>query len=266
MRQTDSVRILIIGGGGREHALAWKLSQEAEVICVPGSAGISEDVECVAIATHDFAKIIKLAKERAVELIVVGPEDPLVAGLADALRESGFPTFGPGQVAAQLEGSKAFAKAMMQRAGVPTAAYQSFIDVGASKEYVKREFAEGRQVALKASGNALGKGVIVCNTLTEALEGIDTLKTLGEAGRTLVIEERLIGREFSLLTMVSEKGILSRSSIRTRDRIPVEWEPTPLCPGLMRTLSRKLKKKSSSPFFRPFKTIRFHTEGCSLAE
>ena len=208
MSQTDSVRILIIGGGGREHALAWKLSQEAEVICAPGNPGIAEDVECVPVPTHDFAKIVQLAKDRAIDLAVVGPEDPLVAGLADALRESGFPTFGPGQVAAQLEGSKAFAKAMMQRAGVPTAAYQTFIDAGASKEYVRREFGEGRQVALKASGNALGKGVIVCTTVEEALEGIDTLKALGEAGRTLVIEERLVGREFSLLTMVSENGIL----------------------------------------------------------
>lgn len=209
MRQTYTVRILVIGGGGREHALAWKLSQEAEVICAPGNPGIAEDVECVAIPTHDFAGIVKLAQERTVDLVVVGPEGPLIAGLADALREQGFLTFGPGQVAAQLEGSKAFAKAMMQRSGVPTASYQTFIDVDASKEYVIRQFAEGKQVVLKASGNALGKGVIVSETLEEALEGIDTLKALGEAGKTLVIEERLVGREFSLLTIVSDSGIHS---------------------------------------------------------
>ena len=209
MRQTYSVRILVIGGGGREHALAWKLAQEAEVICAPGNPGIADDVECVPIPAHDFAGIVKMARDRVVDLVVVGPEDPLIAGLADALREQGFPTFGPGQVAAQLEGSKAFAKAMMQRTGVPTAAYQTFTDAGASKEYVTRMFGEGRQVALKASGNALGKGVIVCSTLEEALVGIDTLKSLGEAGRTLVIEERLIGREFSLLTVVSDAGVFS---------------------------------------------------------
>ncbi len=209
MRQTYTVRILVIGDGGREHALAWKLSQEAEVICAPGNPGIAEDVECVAIPTHDFAGIVKLAHERTVDLVVVGPEGPLIAGLADALREQGFLTFGPGQVAAQLEGSKAFSKAMMQRSGVPTASYQTFIDVDASKEYVIRQFAEGKQVVLKASGNALGKGVIVSETLEEALEGIDILKALGEAGKTLVIEERLVGREFSLLTIVSDSGIHS---------------------------------------------------------
>ena len=209
MRQTYTVRILVIGGGGREHALAWKLSQEAEVICAPGNPGIAQDVECVAVSTHDFGGIVRLAHEREVDLVVVGPEDPLIAGLADALREQGILTFGPGQVGAQLEGSKAFAKAMMQRSGVPTASYQTFIDTGASKEYVKKQFAEGKQVALKASGNALGKGVIVCDSLEEALEGIDTLKALGEAGRTLVIEERLVGREFSLLTIVSDSHIYS---------------------------------------------------------
>lgn len=203
------MRILVIGGGGREHALAWKLSEEAEVICAPGNPGISEDVECIPVAQHDFASILKLAKERSVDLVVVGPEDPLIAGLADALREQGFLTFGPGSNAAQLEGSKAFAKAMMQRAGVPTASYQTFIDAAASKEYVRLQFSEGMQVVLKASGNALGKGVIVCPTLEEALEGIDTLKALGEAGRTLVIEQRLIGREFSLLTIVGDQGIHS---------------------------------------------------------
>ena len=203
------MRILVVGGGGREHALAWKLSQEVEVICAPGNAGIAEDVECVPVPVNDFAGLLKLAKDREVDLVVVGPEDPLVMGLADAFREQGFAVFGPGKVAAQLEGSKAFAKAMMQRAGVPTAAYQTFIDGIMAKEYCRKMYADGRQVALKASGNALGKGVIVCETLGEAIEGVDTLRALGEAGRTLVIEERLLGREFSLLTIVSDQGIFS---------------------------------------------------------
>jgi phosphoribosylamine--glycine ligase len=199
----------VIGGGGREHALAWKLSQEADVICAPGNAGIAEDVECVAIPAHDFAGIVKLAKEREIDLVVVGPEDPLVAGLADALRDQGIPTFGPGRVAAQMEGSKAFAKAMMQRAGVPTASYQTFIDADKAKEYCREQYSQNKQVALKASGNALGKGVIVCDTIEQAVAGIDQLKALGEAGRTLVIEERLTGPEFSLLTIVSDQGIYS---------------------------------------------------------
>lgn len=203
------MRILVIGSGGREHALAWKLSQEAEVICAPGNAGIAEDVECVDIPVHDFAGIVKLAKSREVDLAIVGPEDPLIAGLADALRDQEIPTFGPGRVAAQLEGSKAFAKAQMLRAGVPTASYQTFIDAEAAKEHCRKMFGENRQVALKASGLALGKGVIVCDTLAQAIEGVETLKALGEAGRTLVIEERLIGREFSLLTIVSDQGVQS---------------------------------------------------------
>ncbi|MBS1728923.1 MAG: phosphoribosylamine--glycine ligase [Armatimonadetes bacterium] len=203
------MRILVIGSGGREHALAWKLAEEAEVICAPGNAGITEDVECANVSTMDFASILGLVRGRAVDLVVVGPEDPLVMGLADALRDQGIPTFGPGRAAAQLEGSKAFSKAMMMRAGVPTAGYQTFIDGTAAKEYCRRMFGEERQVALKASGNALGKGVIVCSTLEQALEGVDQLRALGEAGRTLVIEERLIGREFSLLTLVSDDGIHS---------------------------------------------------------
>lgn len=209
----------MIGGGGREHALAWKLSQEAEVICAPGNAGIAEDVECVAIPVHDFAGIVKLAKEREVDLVVVGPEDPLIAGLADALREQGFPTFGPGRVAAQLEGSKAFAKAMMQRAGVPTASYQTFIDAEKAKEYCREQYSQNKQVALKASGNALGKGVIVCDTIEQAISGIDQLKALGEAGRTLVIEERLTGPEFSLLTIVSDQGIYSLPVAQDHKRV-----------------------------------------------
>ena len=205
------MRILVIGGGGREHALAWKLSEEAEVICAPGNPGISEDVECIPVAQHDFASILKLAKERSIDLVVVGPEDPLIAGLADALREQGFLTFGPGSNAAQLEGSKAFAKAMMQRAGVPTASYQTFIDAAASKEYVRLQFSEGMQVVLKASGNALGKGVIVCPTLEEALEGIDTLKALGEAGRTLVIEQ--LQRRPTEVIRKAVKGMLPKNKL-----------------------------------------------------
>lgn len=203
------MRILVVGSGGREHALAWKLSQDDEVICAPGNAGIASDVECVPIAINDFAGILNLAKDRNVDLVVVGPEDPLVMGLADALRDQGFLVFGPGKFAAQLEGSKAFSKAMMMRAGVPTAAYQTFIDGQAAKDYCRKMFDSGKQVAVKASGNALGKGVVVCGTYEEAEFGIDQLRALGEAGRTLVIEERLAGREFSLLTLVSDTGVHS---------------------------------------------------------
>ena len=203
------MRILVIGSGGREHALCWKLAQEAEVICAPGNAGIAEDAECINIPVNDFHSLLTLIRERSIDLVVIGPEDPLITGLADAVREAGVLCFGPGQAAAQLEGSKAFCKAMMQRAGVPTADYQVFIDADAAKAYATTKYSSGTKLAIKASGNALGKGVIVAETLKEAEEGIDTLKALGEAGKTLVLEEKLEGKEFSLLTITNGKEIYS---------------------------------------------------------
>lgn len=203
------MRILVIGSGGREHALCWKLAQEAEVICAPGNAGIAEDAECINIPVNDFHSLLTLIRERSIDLVVIGPEDPLVRGLADAVREAGVLCFGPGQAAAQLEGSKAFCKAMMQRAGVPTADYQVFIDADAAKAYATTKYSAGIKLAIKASGNALGKGVIVAETLKEAEEGIDTVKALGEAGKTLVLEEKLEGKEFSLLTITNGKEIYS---------------------------------------------------------
>ena len=203
------MRILVVGSGGREHALCWKLAQEAEVICAPGNDGISEDVECVNIPVNDFHSMLALIREREIDLVVVGPEDPLVAGLADAVREAGVLCFGPGRAGAQLEGSKAFCKAMMKRAGVPTADYQVFIDADAAKAYATQKYSEGSKLAIKASGNALGKGVIVGETLEEAHSGVDTLKALGEAGKTLVLEEKLEGREFSLLTITNGSEIYS---------------------------------------------------------
>lgn len=203
------MRILVIGSGGREHALCWKLAQEADVICAPGNAGIAHEVECINIPAHDFHSLLALIKERSIDLVVVGPEDPLVAGLADAVREAGVLCFGPGRAGAQLEGSKAFCKAMMQRAGVPTAEYRVFIDAESAKSYARDVYSSGRKLAIKASGNALGKGVIVAESIEEAETGIDTLKALGEAGKTLVLEEKLEGREFSLLTLTNGKDILS---------------------------------------------------------
>ncbi len=189
------------------------------MICAPGNPGIAEECECVPIQVNDFAGLLRLGREREIDLVVVGPEDPLVMGLADAFREQGFLVFGPNKYSAQLEGSKAFSKAMMMRAGVPTASYQTFIDGQMAKEYCRKCFAEGRQVAIKASGNALGKGVVVCGTVEEAEAAVDLLRGLGEAGRTLVIEERLIGPEFSLLTLVSDAGILSLPLAQGQKRV-----------------------------------------------
>jgi phosphoribosylamine--glycine ligase len=233
------MRILVVGSGGREHALCWKLAQEAEVICAPGNAGIAEVADTINIPTNNFHSLLNLIKEREIDLVVVGPEDPLVAGLADAIREAGVLCFGPGQAAAQLEGSKAFCKAMMLRARVPTADYRVFIDADAAKSYASTKYAEGTKLAIKASGNALGKGVIVAESLQEAEEGIDTLKALGEAGKTLVLEEKLEGKEFSLLTITNGIDIYSLPVAQDYKRIfdgdqgpntggmgtfsPVEW-------------------------------------------
>lgn len=201
------MRILVVGSGGREHALCWKLSQEAEVLCAPGNPGIDEDCETVAVPVSDHDGIIELARARSVDLVVVGPEDPLVAGLAEKLRMAGVWTFGPSTAAAQHEGSKAWSKSMMVAAGVPTAAALTFHDAGAAKNYARQRFDVGRQVVVKASGAALGKGVIVCDSIDQADNAIDdmlTRKTFGAAGDTVIVEDRLQGREFSLLAVVSD--------------------------------------------------------------
>ncbi|MBC8064103.1 MAG: phosphoribosylamine--glycine ligase [Chlorobia bacterium] len=200
------MRILVIGSGGREHALAWKLSQEAEVIVAPGNAGIAEDAECVEVRTGDSQGILDLCRSRFVDLVVVGPEDPLVAGLADFLRANGVAVYGPGKDGAQLEASKSFSKDLMIQAGVPTAQFEAFKDATKAKAFAKSLADSGSMPVIKASGNALGKGVVVANTLDEAEEAIDSMmldREFGEAGSTVVVEERLLGYEFSLLSICS---------------------------------------------------------------
>lgn len=206
------VKVLVIGGGGREHALAWKLSQEAEVLCAPGNAGIADDVECVPVKTSDHEAIVELCRTRSIELVVVGPEDPLVDGLADKLRSEGIPAYGPGAAGARLEGSKAFSKQVMVSAGVPTAKAGTCTDPVEARAYAASLFADGRRAVVKASGNALGKGVVVCETVEEAFEAIDRMmvhREFGDAGDKVVVEQRLAGREFSLLTMVSDEDFTS---------------------------------------------------------
>lgn len=201
-----SVRILVIGSGGREHALAWKLAQEAEVLVAPGNAGIAQDVECVDVRANDPHGILGLCRQRSIDLVVVGPEDPLIAGLANYLRENGVAVYGPSSDGAQLEGSKAYSKQLMAEAGVLTARYESFQDAHLAKEFARGLAESGAMPVIKASGNALGKGVVVANSLEEAEEAIDMMmvdREFGDAGSTVVVEERLMGFEFSLLTLCS---------------------------------------------------------------
>ena len=202
----------MVGAGGREHALAWKLSQEAEVVVCPGNPGIAEDCETIAVTAKDHEGLVSICQSRKIDLVVVGPEDPLIDGLGDALRSAGIAVYGPNRDGAQLEGSKAFSKSVMQDAGVPTAAFESFTDPTQAIDYARRRFDEGRSVVVKASGNALGKGVFVSPTFEEAREAIERMmvaREFGTAGDTVVVEDRLIGPEFSLLTMVGDQNYVS---------------------------------------------------------
>jgi len=201
------LRILVVGSGGREHALAWKLSSEAEVIACPGNAGIAEEVECFDVKASDHGAISDLCKSESIDLCVIGPEDPLVAGLADHLRSVGIATYGPSASGAALEASKAFSKDLMAEAGIPTARYRSFTEVDQAKSFASELVESGALPVIKASGNALGKGVVVCNSLDEANDAIDAVmrdREFGDAGETIVVEERLRGFEFSLLTLCSD--------------------------------------------------------------
>lgn len=206
------MKILIIGSGGREHALAWKLSHEAEIFAAPGNPGIAQIGQCFPFAPSDISGLRIMCKSLRPDLIVIGPEDPLILGLADSLREDGHVVFGPSAAAARLEGSKAFSKALMEHARVPTAWYRTFNDAGEAKKFARELFEKGRGAVVKASGAALGKGVVVCDSAEQAEAAVNDMMvegSLGEAGRTVVIEERLRGREFSLLTIASEESYVS---------------------------------------------------------
>lgn len=206
------MKILVVGSGGREHALAWKLAQEAEIFAAPGNPGISSLCECFDVPALEITEQVALARRLKADLVVVGPEDPLIAGLADALRAEDIAVFGPGSAGAQLEGSKAFSKALMKESGVPTAAFGTFTDAWDAKRYIAEQDEAGRKLVIKASGAALGKGVTVCSTRQEAEAAADfalTAHGFGSAGAEIVIEERLVGPEFSLLTLCSDGDFFS---------------------------------------------------------
>ena len=216
------MKVLIVGGGGREHAIAvaMKKSKRADQIyCVPGNAGIAEVAECnPSIGVMEFDKIVSYAKEKAVDLVFVAPDDPLVGGLVDVLQEAGLRTFGPNKAAAILEGSKAFSKDLMKKYNIPTAAYETFDDPDKAIAYL--ETAE-MPIVLKADGLALGKGVLICNTLEEAKAGVKEImldKHFGSAGNRMVIEEFMTGREVSVLSFVDGKTIRTMTSAQDHKR------------------------------------------------
>ena len=215
------MKVLVIGGGGREHAICWKLSKSPkvdELYCAPGNAGIAEVAKCVDIGVMDFEKIADFAKKEAFDLVVVGPDDPLAGGIVDVLEEKGLRVFGPRKNAAILEGSKAFSKDLMKKYGIPTAAYETFDTPEAALKYLETTPAP---IVLKADGLALGKGVLICNTREEAKEGVKTLmldKQFGHAGDRIVVEQFMTGREVSVLSFVDGKTIKIMTSAQDHKR------------------------------------------------
>ena len=216
------MKVLIVGGGGREHAIAVSMKKSPRVdklYCVPGNAGIAQIAECEpGIGVMEFERIVAYAKEKQVDLVFVAPDDPLVGGLVDALEEAGIRTFGPNKAAAILEGSKAFSKDLMKKYNIPTAAYETFEDADKAMEYLKTA---DMPIVLKADGLALGKGVLICNTLEEALAGVKEIMTdkhFGSAGNKMVVEEFMTGREVSVLSFVDGKTIKTMTSAQDHKR------------------------------------------------
>lgn len=216
------MKVLIVGGGGREHAIAVSMKKSKRVdklYCVPGNAGIAQIAECEpSIGVMEFEKIAAYAKEKAVDLVFVAPDDPLVGGLVDVLEAAGLRVFGPRANAAILEGSKAFSKDLMKKYNIPTAAYETFDDPEKALAYL--ETAE-MPIVLKADGLALGKGVLICNTLEEAKAGVKEImldKHFGSAGNRMVIEEFMTGREVSVLSFVDGKTIKTMTSAQDHKR------------------------------------------------
>ncbi|MDD6135650.1 MAG: phosphoribosylamine--glycine ligase [Lachnospiraceae bacterium] len=215
------MRVLLVGGGGREHAIAWKVSQSKHVtklFAAPGNAGIAEYAECVDISVMDAPKLVAFAKEQNIDFVIVGPDDPLVAGVADAFTEAGMRVFGPSKKAAIIEGSKAFSKDLMKKYGIPSAAYETFDNPEDALAYLETA---KMPIVLKADGLALGKGVLICNNLEEAKAGVKTLmldKQFGSAGDKIVIEEFMTGREVSVLCFCDGTHIKPMASAQDHKR------------------------------------------------
>ncbi len=212
------MKVLVVGSGGREHALAWKISQSPrvdQVFVAPGNAGTAIDATNVRISADDHEGLIRFATEQSIDLTVVGPEAPLVAGLVDAMQAAGLRVFGPTAAAAELEGSKVFCKNLLHTADIPTAGFLTFRSADDASRYIKDRFSEPNDpvpVVVKADGLAAGKGVIVCDTRSEALEAIDRIaarREFGEAGKELIIEERLSGPEASVLAITDGETIVT---------------------------------------------------------
>ena len=215
------MKVLIVGSGGREHAIAMSVAKSPKVdkiYCAPGNAGIGQIAECVPIGAMEFDKLVAFAKEKEIDLTIIGMDDPLVGGVVDAFEAAGLRVFGPRKNAAILEGSKAFSKDLMKKYNIPTAAYETFGDADKALKYLETaDF----PIVLKADGLALGKGVLICNTLEEAKDGVKSImldKQFGTAGNRMVIEEFMTGREVSVLSYVDGKTIKTMTSAQDHKR------------------------------------------------
>jgi phosphoribosylamine--glycine ligase len=216
------MKVLVVGGGGREHALCWAIAGSPlvdQLWCAPGNAGIAEEAECVAIGAEDVDGLVAFAVDNAVDLVVIGPEAPLVAGLADRLGEKGIRAFGPSAAAAMLEGSKGFMKDLCARHSIPTAAYGRFTDTAAAKAFVAKH---GAPIVVKADGLAAGKGVIICETVDQANAAVDDMLeggAFGSAGAEVVIEEFLDGVEASFFVLCDGENALPLASAQDHKRV-----------------------------------------------
>ena len=218
------MKILIVGGGGREHAIAWSVAKSPKVdkiYCAPGNAGIMEYAECIPIGAMEFEKLIAFAKEKEIDLTIIGMDDPLAGGIVDGFEKAGLKVFGPRKNAAVIEGSKAFSKDLMKKYNIPTAAYENFDDPDKALAYLEDLDKTQFPIVLKADGLALGKGVLICQTLEEAKDGVRTImqdKKFGDAGNTMVIEEFMTGREVSVLAFVDGKTVKTMTSAQDHKR------------------------------------------------
>ena len=215
------MKVLLVGGGGREHAIAWAVAKSPKVekiYAAPGNAGIAQYAECVDISVMDAENLVKFAKENAIDFVIVAPDDPLAAGVADAFLDEGIKTFGPRKNAAIIEASKAFSKDLMKKYNIPSAAYETFDDAELALKYLETA---KMPIVLKADGLALGKGVLICNTLEEAKEGVKEImqdKKFGSAGNRMVVEEFMTGREVSVLCYSDGKTIKPMTSAQDHKR------------------------------------------------
>ncbi len=216
------MKILVVGSGGREHALCWAIRRSplcGELLCAPGNAGIAEMAALVPIGTEEVDALVDFAKTQAVDFVVIGPEAPLVLGLADKLAAAGIKAFGPSAAAAELEGSKGFMKDILAKCGVPTAAYGRFTEAAAAKAFIR---AKGAPIVVKTDGLAAGKGVVVATTVDEALAAVDMMmgdKVFGAAGDQLVIEEFLAGEEASFFAIVDGETALPLAAAKDNKRV-----------------------------------------------